>query len=77
MNTEDESIISGCNSLAALSHAAEQNPHIREVCIDSIQPVKILLHDVVGRISLKGKVVEGSHLQLNMIWLNLKRAFGG
>ena len=59
MSTEDESIISGCNSLAALRHAAERNPHIREVCVDSIEPVKILLHDVFGRISLKGKVIEG------------------
>ena len=47
MSTEDESIISGCNSLAALRHAAEQNPHIREVHVDSIKPVKILLHDVL------------------------------
>ena len=28
MSTEDESIISGCNSLAALRHAAERNTHI-------------------------------------------------
>ena len=59
MSTEDESIISGCNSLAALRHVAERNPHIREVCVDCIEPVKILLHDVFGRISLKGKVIEG------------------
>ena len=57
MDTEDESIISGCNSLAALRHAAERNPCIWEVCVDSIGPVKILLYDVFGRISLKGKAI--------------------
>lgn len=59
MDAEDESIISGCNSLAALRHAGERNPRIREVCADSIEPVKILLHDVFGRISLKGKAISG------------------
>ena len=29
------------------------------MCADSIEPVKILLHDVFGRISLKGKAIGG------------------
>lgn len=58
MSTENESIVSGCNSLVALRHAAEQNPHIRENCLDSFESVKILLSDVFDRLSLKGKAVK-------------------
>ena len=58
MSSENESIISGCNSLAALRHAAEQNPHIRDSYLDSLEPVKILLSDVFEGLCLKGKVVE-------------------
>jgi len=57
MSTTDKSIISGCNSSAALCHAAERNPQIREACVDSIEPLKILLHDIFGRIGPKGKVI--------------------
>ena len=58
MSTENESIISGCNSLAALRHAAERNPHFRETYLNSMEPVKSLLSDVFERLSLKGKAVE-------------------
>lgn len=58
MNDEDEAAISACNSLNELRQVASKHPRLKESCIDSIEPVKLLLYDIFGRIQLKGKNIE-------------------
>ena len=58
MSDEDEEAISGCNSLNQLRQAALKMPHIKEACLDSVEPVKILLQDIFGRILLKEKNIK-------------------
>ena len=58
MSDEDEAAISSCNSLNQLRQAASKCPGLKESCLDSIEPIKVLLHDTFGRIQLKGKNIE-------------------
>lgn len=44
MSDKDKAAISGCNSLSQLRDAALKQPHIKESCLDSVEPVKVLLH---------------------------------
>ena len=55
MSDEDETAISGCNSLSQLRQAVLKHPHLKESCLDSVEPVKVLLHDCFGRLKLKEK----------------------
>ena len=58
MSDEEEAPIFACNSLNQLRQVASKHPSIRESCLDSIEPVKVLLHNTLGRIQLKGKNTE-------------------
>ena len=60
MSDEDETAISGCNSLSQLRQALK-HPHLKESCLGSVEPVKVLLHDCFGRLKLKEKSVAPFH----------------
>ena len=55
MSDKDEAAISACNSLNELRQVASKHPRLKESCIDSIEPVKLLLHNILGR---KGRIMK-------------------
>ena len=50
MSDADEAYIANCNSLAALKSAAEKQPNILSAIKDSIEPAKLLLHEIFARL---------------------------
>ena len=47
---EFEAIISKCNSMEQLRQAAKRKPALKEKVLDSIEPVKIMLSDIITRL---------------------------
>ena len=53
-----ESTISKCNNMKQLRTAAQKKPELIDSVLDSMSPVKIVITDVIRRLSLKGKHFE-------------------
>ena len=50
MSDEHEASISHCNNMSQLRQAAEKKPDVTQAILDSIEPVKILLTDILERL---------------------------
>ena len=55
MDSEMETIVGKCNSVAEIHAASEKNPDILSAVIDSVSHVKVLLAKITERLELKGK----------------------
>ena len=47
-----EATISKCNNMKELRRAAEKTPELADAVLDSMSPVKVVISDVVRRLSL-------------------------
>ena len=72
MTDEHEASISHCNNMSQLRQAAEKKPDVTQAILDSIEPVKILLADILERLEVHGKkfqVFPAAHGQdLEELW---------
>ena len=75
MPDEMEALAKNCNSLKALLKVTQGKPQFRDVCLDALAPVKVLLNDVVRRLELKEKKFEvftaATENELNEFWTSL------
>ena len=75
IDDESESSISKCNNMAQLRKMAEGQPAFVEKFLDSIEPVKSILSDIIVRLKLKGTPFEtycaSNGQQMREIWENL------
>ena len=53
-----EATVSKCKTMSALRKKAKRNPRLKDVSLDSIAPVKVLMSTVFQRLQLKGKNIE-------------------
>ncbi len=76
MAPEDEATIANCNSMAQHRKVAKSKPNILQAVQDSIEPVKILLSDIMCRLKLKGKsfstFTAASESSQKLLWQELE-----
>ena len=70
-----ESIILKCNNMKQMRAAAEKEPTLVGAVRDSVEPVKILISDIIRRLQLKGRPFEvfsaASELEIEEVWNSL------
>ena len=70
-----ESIISKCNNMKQMRAAAEKEPTLVDAVRDSVEPVKILISDIIRRLQLKGRSFEvfsaASEQEIEEVWNSL------
>ena len=71
-NEEFETIISKCNSMEQLRQAAKRNPALKEKVLDSIEPVKIMLTDIITRLQWNKIPIEvhssATEIDIREVW---------
>ena len=77
MTPETEASIASCNNMAQLSKVGESKPDLVQAVQDSIEPVKILLTDIMHRFKLKDKPFSvfsaASESNMKELWLELEQ----
>lgn len=72
---ELESTITKCNNVKQMRTAAEKDPALVDAVRDSMEPVKILLSDIIHRLKLNGKYFQvfsaASELEIKEVWNTL------
>ena len=77
MTPETEASIASCNNMAQLRKVGESKPDLVQAVQDSIEPVKILLTDIMHRLKLKDKPFSvfsaASESDMKELWLELEQ----
>ena len=77
MTPETEASIASCNNTAQLREIGKSKPDLIQAVQDSIEPVKILLADIMHRLKLKDKpfsvFTAASESNMKELWLELEQ----
>ena len=77
MTPETEASIASCNNMAHLRKIGESKPDFIQAVQDSIEPVKVLLTDIMHRLKLKDKpfsvFTAASESDMKELWLELEQ----
>ena len=72
----DEKSESNCNNMKQIRSADEKSPEVGDCISESIEPVKILLSDILRRLQLKGKYFEmfsaADKIDIEDVWNTLR-----